>query len=98
MNTTSVEAVKTEVAKNPALYIVMFLLLGGQTGDLFSSSNLAAEVREMREEFGTRITVEERSTVEFEEDIEYLEDEIDDLWDEIEQIRFRIEQLKQETP
>ena len=96
MNTTSVEAVKTEVAKNPALYIVMFLLLGGQTGDLFSSSNLAAEVREMREEFGTRITVEERSTVQFEEDIEYIEDEIDDLWGEVEDIREHINEIKEQ--
>ena len=98
MNTASVEAVKTEVAKNPALYVVMFLLLGGQTGDLFSSSSLAAEVREMREEFSTRISSEERYTIEFEDDIEFLEDEVDDLWHEIEQIRFRIEQIKQETP
>ena len=95
-NTTSVEAVKSEIARNPMLYVMFFLMMGGQTGDIFTSNNVANEVRELRQDMERRMLDEEDATVQFEEDIEYLEDEIDDLWDEIEDIREHIEQIKEQ--
>lgn len=97
-DTSSVEAVKSELSRTPTMYIIMFLLLGGQTGDLFSSSSLATEVREMRQEFNNRIAVEESATNQFEDDIEHLEDEIDDLWDEVDGIRHHLEEIKEQLP
>ena len=95
-NTTSVEAVKSEIARNPMLYVMFFLMMGGQTGDIFTSNNVAMEVRELRQDLERRMLDEEDATVQFEEDIEYLQDEIDELWDEIEDIREHIEQIKEQ--
>ena len=95
-NTTSVDVVKAEVGRNPMLYLMFFLMMGGQTGDIFTSNNVAMEVRELREDLEHRILAEEDATVQFEDDIEYLEDEIDELWDEIEDIREHIEQIKEQ--
>jgi peptidoglycan hydrolase CwlO-like protein len=95
-NTTNVEAVKSEIARNPMLYVMFFLMMGGQTGDIFTSNNVANEVRELRQDMERRMLDEEDATVQFEEDIEYLQDEIDDLWDEIEDIREHIEQIKEQ--
>ena len=45
-NTTSVDVVKAEVGRNPMLYLMFFLMMGGQTGDIFTSNNVANEVRD----------------------------------------------------
>jgi len=95
-NTTSVEAVKSEIARNPMLYVMFFLMMGGQTGDIFTSNNVAMEVRELRQDLERRMLDEEDATVQFEEDIEYLEDEIEDLWDEVEGIREHINEIKEQ--
>ena len=95
-NTTSVETVKAEIGRNPMLYLMFFLMMGGQTGDIFTSNNVANEVRELREDMERRMLAEEDATDEFKDDIEYLEDEIDELWDEVDGIREHINEIKEQ--
>jgi len=95
-NTTSVDVVKAEVGRNPMLYLMFFLMMGGQTGDIFTSNNVANEVRELREDMERRMLAEEDATDEFKDDIEYLEEEIDELWDEVDGIREHINEIKEQ--
>jgi|VirMetMinimDraft_7_1064189.scaffolds.fasta_scaffold49454_3 chromosome segregation ATPase len=95
-NTTSVETVKAEISRNPMLYLMFFVMMGGQTGDLFTSNNVAIEIRELRQDMERRMLAEEDATDEFKDDIEYLEDEIDELWDEVDGIREHINEIKEQ--
>jgi len=66
-NTTSVETVKAEISRNPMLYLMFFVMMGGQTGDLFTSNNVAIEIRELRQDMERRMLAEEDATDQFKE-------------------------------
>ena len=48
-NTTAISAI-SGLIQNPAMFILVLLILGGQGADLFASNNSTAEVRELRED------------------------------------------------